>query len=529
MSLSLFTPSRTVLLVSDEALLIYSVTGRGVRLIDTVPWGVDHFEVNVSSIISKECGGKPVLILNDMVEQHYRKERIPKVSVMDKSNVVARKLMVAFPNYPVRAALPLKEKVGKGGKTLPGSVYIFAAVPDSDSFQKTMGAARRSLAPIAGFCLLPVESASMIKALSKKVAKGKEKAAKWTVFIGQHQNGGLRQIVIKDGELALTRMTPIVDTDDDPVKWVSDISHEFKATMSYLGRFGFDPSDGLNVILIANPSVGEMLEETLDVSCNFYSMTNQDAAQALGISLGRHETLYHSDILHVSWAGRKASLTLPMKAKEIEKVSQPRQIAVLASFLLLLGGGFQGYQLFNYYNSVSSNQAEIDDEMSRKANLEAQFAKEVKRKEDLGFDITLIQSALAVHGELEGKRVKLLEVLYRVGLAMGTELRFDVIEMAKGEPAIVDRWASEQPKVPLFRMTLRMTFPSTTDPEKGNKEVQDLQSRLQVVLPDHVVKVTKKLEDYEYVDSIVVQTGDAEKDAKAADFTAEIRIEGPEV
>lgn len=91
---------------------------------DTVPWAVDNFEANVAAVVSKECGGKPVLILNDMVEQHYRKERIPKVSVMDKANVLQRKLMVAFPNYPVRAALPLKEKTGKGDKALPGSVYI---------------------------------------------------------------------------------------------------------------------------------------------------------------------------------------------------------------------------------------------------------------------------------------------------------------------------------------------------------------------------------------------------------------------
>lgn len=528
MSFSMFAPSRTVLLISDEALLIYSVGGRGVRLIDTVPWNVENFEANVAAVISKECGGKPVLILNDMVEQHYRKERIPKVSVMDKANVLARKLMVAFPNYPVRAALPLKEKVGKGGKALPGSVYIFAAVPDTEAFQKTMGAARRSLAPIAGFCLLPIESASMIKALAKKVSKGKDKA-KWTVFIGQHQNGGLRQVVIKNGELALTRMTPIVENDDDPGKWVADIAHEFKATMSYLGRFGFDPSDGLNVILIANPSVGEMLEEVLGVPCSFYSMTSQDAAQALGISLGRQDTLYHADILHVAWSGRKAALTLPMKAREIEKVSQPRQIAVAASFLLVLGFGFQAYQLFGYYDTVSTNQSAIDDEMQKKSGLEMQYAKEVKRKEDLGFDITLIQSALAVHDDLERRRVKVLELFYRIGVAMGTELRFDIVEMGKGQPAVMDRWAKNKPKAPLFVMTMRMTFPSTTDPEKGNKEVQDLQVRLQTVLQDHVVKVTKKLEDYEYVDSIVVQTGDAEKDAKAADFTAEIKIEGPQL
>ncbi|MCB1681021.1 MAG: hypothetical protein H6858_03480 [Rhodospirillales bacterium] len=528
MSLSFLAPSRTVLLITDDALFIYSVGPRGVRLIDTVPWTVDNFEANVAAIISKECGGKPVLILNDMVEQHYRKERIPKVSVMDKANVVQRKLMVAFPNYPVRAALPLKEKAGKGDKALPGSVYIFAAVPDTDPFKKTMGAARRSLAPIAGFCLLPVEAAGMIKALSKKLTKGKDKA-KWTVFVGQHQNGGLRQVVVKNGELALTRMTPIVDTDDDAAKWVSDVAQEFKATMSYLGRFGYDVSDGLNIILISNPAVGEMMEEALDIPCNYYNLTTQDAAQLLNMPLGRQDSLGYADILHIAWSGRKATFALPMKAKEIDKVSRPRQIAVLASFLLLLGGLFQGYQLFSSYSVVSQNQEGVDDETSKKAQLDLQFTKEVKRKEDLGFDITLIQSALAVHNELELKRIKILQLFYYIGLSLGTELRFDSIEIERGKPDIISKWATQTSKTPLFVAVLRMTFPSTTDPEKGNKEVQDLQARLQTVLPDHIVKVTKKLEDYEYVDSIVVQTGDAEKEAKSADFVAEIKIEGPEI
>ncbi len=531
MSLSFLAPSRTVLLISDEALYIYSTTARGVKHVETVPWNVENFESNVATIISKDCGGKPVLILNDMVEQHYRKERVPKVSVLDKQNVLQRKLMVAFPNYPVRAALPLKEKYaksGKGGKGLAGSVYIFAAVPDSEPFKKTMGAARRSLAPIVGFCLLPVESATMIKQLAGKLAGGKDKA-KWTIFIGQHQNGGLRQIVTKDGELALTRMTPISDNDDDPVRWINDIHQEFKATMSYLGRFGFDATDGLNIILIANPSVGEMMEELIDVPCNFYSLTSQEAASHLKMSLGRQESLNRADILHIAWGGRKASFTLPMKAREIDKVSRPRQIAVIASILLLLGAAFQAYQLFTYYASYSENSQGIEDENNRKQDLELRYNKEVQRKKDLGFDIELIQSALAVHNQLEEKNIKSLDLFYNIGLALGTEMRIDVIDIQRGEPPQKNWRMKEVPKVPLFEATMRMTFPSTTDPEKGNEEVDQLQARLQTIMPNHVVKVTKKLEDYEYVDEIVVQTGETAGDAKKADFIAEIKIEGPEI
>ena len=75
---------------------------------------------------------------------------------------------------------------------------------------------------------------------------------------------------------------------------------------------------------------------------------------------------------------------------------------------------------------------------------------------------------------------------------------------------------------------MQMTFPSTTNAEKGNAEVKSLRGRLQKALPDHVVNITKLLEDYEYSEEIVVETGDAKKNSTSQDYVAEINIEGPE-
>ena len=115
MSLSFLSRNRTVLLVSDEALYIYSASASGVDLIAAVDWDNADFERVVVETITKKCGRKPVLILNDMVEQHYRKEKVVKVGagLGDKSGMIKRKLNVAFPSYPVRAAFPLKEKIKK--------------------------------------------------------------------------------------------------------------------------------------------------------------------------------------------------------------------------------------------------------------------------------------------------------------------------------------------------------------------------------------------------------------------------------
>ena len=147
-------------MISDDALYVYDVGGK-VRLVDTVPWATRDFEQTVSGLIRRECGGKSVMIVNDMTDQLFKGgQRIPKVGPMDKANVVARKLAVAFPNYPIRGALALKDvgprKTGATAAKAGGGLYLFAAVPMSEPVQKTIGAVKTSMSSIAGFTLLPV-------------------------------------------------------------------------------------------------------------------------------------------------------------------------------------------------------------------------------------------------------------------------------------------------------------------------------------------------------------------------------------
>lgn len=527
MALSFLAASRTVLMVSDDALFIYSVSGRSVKMVEAVPWGSENFEDNVAVIISKECGGKPVLIINDMVEQHYRKERIPNVGMLDKNSIIKRKLEVAFPNYPVRAALPLKEKTEKTKESLASNVCLFAAVPATEAFTKTMNAAVRSLAPVAGFCLLPIEAADMIKKLSDKLVPKSDQGAKWTVFIGQHQGGGLRQIVTKNDELALTRMTPIVDNDNDPVLWANEVHQEFQATMSYLSRFGFSHNDGLNIILVADVATGDIVSELIQEECGVYSITSDDALKNLGLPSVHQDTAYHADGLHAAWIGRKNKFILPMRAQQIDTVSKPRQIAGLVSFLLFFSALFLGYQLFNNGQSLATSTSEIADAQKMQAQLKLQLDKEVQRKKDLGFDIQLIQVALDAHKQFGERHIDFFRLFAAVGKSLGRELRIDRISVSRGKKFDPKALLGLSQNAPKFYSSMQMTFPSETDAKKGNQEVRDLQTRLQTLLPDHVVEVTKLLEDYEYSEALVVESRDAVAKSSNQDYTAQLSIEGP--
>lgn len=108
--MSFLSSTRCVLILGDDGLQVFNVGRLSARFVDFVPWDTVEFENSVRDLIVHQCKRKPVVILNDMVEQHYRKERIPNVGVMDRANVLKRRLGIAFPNYKIRAALKLDEK-----------------------------------------------------------------------------------------------------------------------------------------------------------------------------------------------------------------------------------------------------------------------------------------------------------------------------------------------------------------------------------------------------------------------------------
>lgn len=534
MAISFLAPSRTVLMITDDGLAVFSSGARGVKLIEIVPWQADNFVEHVSGIVAKDLGGKPVLIINDMVEQHYRKEKIPRVSAMDRQNVIKRKLAVAFPNYPVHAALPLKEKIVKTSSSMAGALYLFAAVPASEAFNKTMEAAKRSLAPIAGFCLLPVESSDMVQKLAKAVYGKSYDKSSWTVFIGYHNSGDLRQIVVRNGNLALTRMTPISDPVQNPDTWVQDVHQEFKATISYLSRFGFSPNDGLNVILAADEHMGDKVNSLIDVPCEFKSISVDEMASAVRISKPPEGYGLYADYLHAAWIAGKAKFILPMRSKQIDDVSNPRKITLAASILLFLGAAFQSYQVLDVSQKLTEYNEGIESLSNRKNQLDLQYEREIKRKEDLGFDIRLIQAALSVYDKFDAKKINVLEFSYKTGGALGRSMRIDKLTIKKGAvPASAlsgfSSFGQNNLQFPLYEAKIQMSFPSTTNAEKGNVEVSDLRTRLQKLMPDHVVKVTKLLEDYEYSEAIVVETGEANRPETKQDYVAEISIEGPQV
>ena len=480
-------PSRSVLMMTDESLALYNVHSNFVRLVGVVPWVDESFVEKVTQLLLKKCSGS-VLLLNDMVEQHYRKEKLPQVGALDRAGVLRRKLAVVFPNHPVRAALAMKTE-----KKMPGNYFLFTGVPVTQPYKMTIQALEKSFLPIAGYGTLPVESAGMIDVLSQNLAKEtKRKKSKWVVFIGQHVNGGLRQIVTKDGELALTRITPIVDSDIDPGLWANEVSQEFTATMSYLARFGYAQEDGLDVIVISNPEAQQALEAMITASCYLTVLTVSDAAKKLGIRIGVQEDQRLADPLHIAWSGRKATLDLPLKSKDLDTVMQPRQVA--SGFMMLATVAFIAAVYFVSMTGQKLYEVDADIKLAKdqRVQVENLYRREVESKKKIGIDLDKFFNAINLYNDLSKQSFDSLQWAKDVTTNLGHNIRFDDFSVRFVSAAGKNRYGP----VGHIEANLNMSFPPEVEVELGNRSVKALRSRIDEHLgKGYTVSVTKELQD----------------------------------
>jgi hypothetical protein len=534
MSIPLFKPSRCVLLIGDEALYVYDVKASGARLVDTVPWQAEDFQEIVVDLIRKECGSKPVMVLNDMTDQHFKGgQRIPKVGAMDKANVLRRKVQVAFPNYPIRGALPIKAPPGdKGPRTAAaGGLYLFAAVPVSEPIMKTVTAVKMSMAPIAGFFLLPLEASDMVQAMAEKLSGRGRSAPRWAVFIGQHQNGDLRQVITRDGQLAMTRMTSVVDSDGDPDMWAAEVYQEFKATLSYLSRFGYSAEDGMEMIVITNQQGGEALERMIDIECNFHAFTAPEAGRLVGVNVGIQDDSRYADPLHAAWAGRKTKFVLPMEVPDLVKVNRPRQAAAAAAAILLASGAYFGWQALAQANAMMSARSELTTEKTQLARAQADYETAVARMNQMGYDIKLIQGSMKTYGQFERERVAILPLLAQLSQGLGNDLRIDTLSVStsqpKAAPAGQKAQGGEAAPQGVAQIDFTINFPTTINPEEGIREINNLQRRLQGIMPKYRVTITRQVASPEYTASAQGVAGEKKKTSDQDKYLAALSIRGP--
>src|SRR5690606_32114560 len=142
------------------------------------------------------------------------------------------------------------------------------------------------------------------------------------------------------------------------------------------------------------------------------------------------------------WAGQKTRFILPMSAPQIASVSKPRKVAMVASLLLVCSAAFFVYKNLAELTGMNAIDEELKSIRSEYAQLDAQYQREVKAKEAMGFDVLLVQNSIKVYQDLQKQDIKTLKLFKQIGIALGQDLNLDRLSVKKSDPGAIRRMLS---------------------------------------------------------------------------------------
>lgn len=501
-----------VLVLGDEGVALFLTNGKKIERECSLPWLVPNFEDELISVLKAKNSSTPVFILYDALEQQYRKEDIVKTNILDQQKLVKRKLSSLFPNVLAYAHIHLKP--GKKDKKAPKSKhnsYLIAAIPQTEHMKRIQYVLTESRVDISGMALLPVESSSFANTFMKKIT-GKKKAdkdtpsARWTLMISHHETGGLRQIFTKDGTLALTRLTPLSDNSSENANWAEEVYREYTGTMSYISRFGFNPNDGLDIIVICNEQNKQLLKTHDFKDANLHLLTIDEAYNLFGFSFSskrKNPTDQYADLLHAGWLARQRRLKMPFKIDWIQSIAIPRKVAKSAAALMFIGILALGGLNFNTWQKYLGLKDDIAGKESQKTALEKEYDLEAKIFDVLPVRPQTVRVALELKELMEKKSIQPPLTYQRINSVFRGQATLLSISLTDNRDPDDDftkkrkdtRYGFQgigQGNTPKMFVTIRFRLEDTTPLQEKVQKVEGFKENLESLFPGYEAEIIKQ-------------------------------------
>lgn len=357
-----------------------------------------------------------ISMIFDTLDQSFKEEEIPKVSVLDRRKVLARHIHMAFPGQNLRGAR-LVSQTDK--KTL---IYELASIPLDGRVPAWLDFIQSLPHPKGGIYTLAGENIDIVRALASKDAAPPETGNHWRHLIGINVTGGLRQIIEKNGRLCLTRLTQAPPPDTSPTDFAEMILRDFKATITYIRRLGYQVGEPLDVVMLTTAENKATLEDsTWDGARSVAVYTPYEAGLVLELgSLGREDQAY-CDVLHAAWFASKVKPTLPLTRaaamgdtkddiRELAYLVAPYAAGVLAASLVGWTG-WTGYQLYDYSTRNEILRAQLTGVQNELSSAQSLLGA-------LPYQAEQVRNAIEVTDKLNAGRFDLVPLIQQVSKSL---------------------------------------------------------------------------------------------------------------
>jgi hypothetical protein len=423
-----------------------------------------------------------ISVLVDTLDQSFKDEEIPRVGILDRRKLLARHINMAFPGANLRGARLVAET---SKKTI---IYEMASVPLDGRIPGWLDFIQSLPHEKGGIFSVATENVDLLTALGPKDAPVEEGKNHWRHLIGVNVTGGLRQIIEKNGRLSLTRLTQAPPADTPPADFADMIIRDFKATITYIRRLGYQVGEPLDLVVLTTPENKAVLQDhDWDGARSVSVYTPYEAGALLGLgSLGREDQAY-SDVLHAAWFASKKKPVLPLSRAAAlgDTKDDIRELAFLAApyaagllMAALIGwSAWTGYELIDHNGKNAELQAQYD-------KLAADLAVAQAGSDGLPHPAERIRNVLSVVEKLEAGKVDVTPLLGMLSSSLESDAIVLSLDYAAGEIAAARPAASgakpaagSKPPAYILDLSLRLA-PVVASADEAVQTARNIEDRL---------------------------------------------------
>ncbi len=491
-------PARFVLAIGNEGGLLLHLAGGAL----TGRWqikGSDDAALQTLKTALAKAPTCPLIVVGDLLEQSYRKEAVPRLNRADRAKVLKRRLERAFPDTPLKAALKLADDPEE-----PRSQnYLLVGLPPAADWDRWLGFLRSLANPVAALTLLPVEAAAMVGRLARALAPADRPAHSWAILVSRQGTGGFRQIVVHEGELALTRLTPSLAADAGAAEIAAEIRRELKATLGYMTRLGYRAGSSLDTLVLGGPGLAAALADSGETPGRLTGVAAGDAARALGLDIAdRRAGAGFEDeggaLLGGLWVGAQRRPVLQLLPADLRRRRlQGRALRWASAGLAASALGLASCAALSAMSALQIKQ-EVSWLSAWQGTTRQQLAHAEGDAEAIGARAERVRAVLEAERRLAATRARPFEALGALRQAMARDEQLTALAWQLVAPA-EDRGPDDQGAAPAagtdFTLDLTLDLGPAADPALAVAATEDFAARLTGAFPERSVAIVRQALD----------------------------------
>jgi hypothetical protein len=391
----------SLIIGEDGAILVYS-EGAEVKTRNFIASPSQDNLKELETILSKNIKA-PLYMIVDSMDQNFIQQSLPPISSIGVKKLIKRRLDRDLGKDTIKGYV-LLEREGSGRRDWN---FLMVSLEKSPQFSIWLDFVEKIDNRLAGIYLLSVESENIIKNLDKAMGIVKKKPkkgvpqnfSKWQFFVSNNKVSGFRQVILKDGRIIFTRLGQSVG-DATPIIIAGNIEQEMSSTIEYMKRLSFNPSQGLDVYIIASADINAQLDTSRMQADNLYKFTPFEVAGLLGIKGAAQTTDQFGDVVLSAVISGSSSHRLVLSTIQSAKVNSLYNIMVYQrAFVGLLSLGIIGYggmQALGAWQSYSSLADLNQKKISQQARLD-KINEDIKKG---GVDIKKVNETVLLYNKL---------------------------------------------------------------------------------------------------------------------------------